>query len=78
MKRRKLMSEVTMETEMKDEISLSKLFSSLNLKTTASALQKVDYEYVTNANNQTDITSDDVLRLAAALSAIFANAKMKI
>ncbi|AJI61917.1 type VI secretion system contractile sheath large subunit [Francisella tularensis subsp. novicida] len=69
------MSEVTMETEMKDEISLSKLFSSLNLKTTASALQKVDYEYVTNANNQTDITSDDVLRLAAALSAIFANAK---
>lgn len=63
-------------SEVKEEgISLSRLFSSLNLKTNENVLQKVEYGYVTNVENQADIISDDVLRLAAGLSAIFANAE---
>jgi len=63
------------EIQLKEDISLSKLFSSLSLEATEKALQKVDYDYVTDASNDLDITSDDVLRLSAGLSAIFANAK---
>ncbi|MEY8715356.1 type VI secretion system contractile sheath large subunit [Francisella philomiragia] len=66
------MSEVI--TEVKEEISLAKLFSSLSLETTENALQKVQYDFVTDASNQNDMASDDVLRLAAGLAAIFANA----
>ena len=69
------MSETKTEIQTNEDINLIKLFSSLNLDVTEKALQKVDYDYITDSSNNLDVISDDVLRLSAGLAAIFANAK---